>query len=86
MSLEHEIAKLQSTYQTSSEKDQLYQELLNEYEKAKRRIDELEEELKKQSISQLPSKDEVESMSSMLDLISKLDETTIEKLSKFGGK
>lgn len=86
MNIEGEITKLQNAYQASAEKDKLYKELLDEYERAKKRIEELEQALKSQGGNQLPSKDEVESMSSMLDLISKLDEATIEKLSKFGSK
>jgi len=66
---------------SSTEKDKRYRELLAKYETAQKRINELESEIKK---NKLPTKDEVDAMSSMLDLVTKLDEATIEKLNKFG--
>jgi hypothetical protein len=86
--LDKEISKLRETHRGTSQiedKDKLYDDLLQEYKKAKARIVELEHELE-ESKTKLPSKDEVETMSSMIDLIGKLDESTIEKLSKFGAK
>ena len=82
--IEDQIAKLQSTYQSAADKDMLYAELLEKYKKAQLRIEELESELKNR-VPNLPSKDDVEAMSGMLDLISRLDESTIEKLNRFGG-
>ena len=86
MSVEDEITKLQKAYQGSVEKDKLYEELLEDYKIAKKRIEELEEKVQASSNNQLPTKDDVEAMSGMLDLINKLDDATIEKLSKFGNK
>ena len=86
MSVEDEITKLQKAYQGSVEKDRLYEELLEDYKIAKKRIEELEEKVQANSSNQLPTKDDVEAMSGMLDLINKLDDATIEKLSKFGNK
>lgn len=85
MNIEEQVAKLQESYKVaaSADKGKLYQELLDKYHVAQQKIEDLEKQLK--SRNNLPSKDEVETMSSMLDLIGKLDETTIEKLSKFGG-
>ena len=86
--LDEDISKLRETYRKESQakdKDKLYDDLLQEYKEAKARIVELEHELE-ESKTKLPSKDEVETMSSMIDLIGKLDESTIEKLSKFGAK
>lgn len=83
MSLEDDIKKLQVNYTKSADKDTAYAELLEEYKKAQEKIKKLEAELEKKA-NQMPSKDEVETMSSMLDLISKLDEPTIEKLNRFG--
>ena len=80
------IADLQKNYKktdTIQEKDKLYQELLEKYEAAQKRIDELESEKNR---AKLPTKDEVDTMASMLDLINKLDEGTIEKLNRFGQK
>jgi len=80
------IAELQKKYdrtESSAEKEKLYQEVLSKLEIAQKRIEELETENSK---PKLPSRDEVETMSSMVDLISKLDETTIEKLNRFGRK
>lgn len=86
--LDEDISKLRETHRRKSQakdKDKLYDDLLQEYKEAKARIAELEHELE-ESKTKLPSKDEVETMSSMIDLIGKLDESTIEKLSKFGAK
>ena len=77
------ISDLQRIYSQTSkdeDKDTLYKELLVKYQEAQKKIEELEGDKAK---SKLPSKDEVESMSGMLDLISKLDASTIEKLNKF---
>lgn len=38
------------------------------------------------SENKLPTKDEIESISMMLDVINKIDYTTLDKLNKFGGK
>ncbi len=86
--LDEEIDKLRKMHRETSQekdKDKLYDDLLQEYKEAKARIAELEQELKDNK-TKLPSKDEVETMSSMIDLIGKLDESTIEKLSRFGAK
>lgn len=82
--INQQIAKLGQEFDkltSSTEKDKRYKELLAKYDTAQKRINELESELKK---NKLPTKDEVEAMSSMLDLVTKLDEATIEKLNKFG--
>lgn len=75
------LAKEYDKLTSSSEKDRRYKDLLEKYNIAQKRINELETELKK---DKLPTKDEVDAMSSMLDLVTKLDEATIEKLNKFG--
>ncbi len=84
---DEDFKKLQDYKNTSQveKKDALYEELLADYKKAKDRITELEQKLAENK-TKLPSRDEVETMSSMIDLISKLDESTIEKLSRFGNK
>lgn len=82
--INQQIAKLGQDFDkltSLSEKDRLYKELLAKYDIAQKRINELESELK---ANKLPTKDEVDAMSSMLDLVTKLDEATIEKLNKFG--
>jgi len=79
------IADLQKSYTkatSSTDKDRLYNDLLTKLDAAQKRIDELEREKKS---SKMPSKDEVEAMSGMLDLINKIDTSTIEKLNKLGG-
>jgi len=84
MDISKSIAGLQSQYDQQSSndgKDKMYQELLQKYEVAQKRIEELETEKNK---SKLPTKDEIEAMSGMLDLVNKLDTSTIEKLTKFG--
>ena len=84
---DEDFKKLQDYKNTSQveKKDALYEELLADHKKAKDRITELEQKLAENK-TKLPSRDEVETMSSMIDLISKLDESTIEKLSRFGNK
>ena len=84
---DEDFKKLQDYKNTSQveKKDALYEELLADYKKAKDRITELEQKLAENK-TKLPTRDEVETMSSMIYLISKLDESTIEKLSRFGNK
>ena len=67
-----------------SEPDEVYNELLKKYEHALVKIHELETQVNSNTQSKVPSKDDVEAMSGMLDLINKLDDSTIEKLNKFG--
>lgn len=88
MNIEDQIGKLQDSYTSSSnpnDKDKRYEELLAKYKIAIERIQKLEGRLNEQA-NKLPTKEDVDTMSSMLDLINKLDESTIEKLSKFGDK
>jgi len=83
-----QIDKLQKSYSVRSSdqgRDELYRELLDKYASALEKITGLEQEVAAlKSKNTLPSKDEVDAMSSMVDLISKLDEATIEKLNRFG--
>ncbi len=65
--------------------EEKYRDLKSQYDVLKRERDELECELRQcqsQEKSALPSKDELESISSMLDIIKKLDEGTIDKIER----
>ena len=69
------------------EEDKLshYDELLRAYSIALENYARLLKESEK-STQNMPSKKDLESMGAMLDLISKIDTTTLEKLNKFGGR
>lgn len=89
MNLEEDIKKLKESYDNASaskNKDLLYADLLEKYRAALEKIVDLQSELTKKNKDTLPSKSDVEAMSSMVDLISKLDDSVIEKLNKFGSK
>lgn len=87
--LEESIGFLQQKYhneQNSSKKDEMYEALLDELQRLRDENKKLKLDIEKLHAKALPSRDEVETMSSMIDLINKLDESTIEKLNKFGSK
>lgn len=62
-----------------------YTELLQAYNVALEEINTLSKQLEK-PVHAMPSKKDLESMGAMLDLINKIDTTTLEKLNKFGGR
>lgn len=66
--------------------EQAYRELLEEYSKAMGVIEQLKQKIEELQRNKLPSKEEVESMSAMLDVMNKLDPETIDKINKLGGK
>ena len=69
--------------------EEKYRDLKSQYDTVKKERDELECELKRcqgQEKNTLPSKDELESISSMLDIIKKLDEGTIDKIERLKEK
>lgn len=85
--LSSEIEILRGQYTSKNkmqEKDTAYNDLLSKYEQALQRISDLESQLSATKSNKMPSKEDVDTMSSMLDLINKLDDSTIEKLNKFG--
>lgn len=68
-------------------KDELYNQLLDKYASSLEKILDLEREISElKSKSAMPTKDDVDAMSGMLDLINKLDDATIAKLNQFGAK
>ncbi len=63
-----------------------YKDLIIKYEKAMEIIEEQRIMLDEYRRNKLPSKDEVDTISSMLDLINKLDDNTLDKISKLNKK
>lgn len=61
-----------------------YKKLSDKYEEALKLIETLKEKIEEMQSNKLPSKDEVESMSAMLDVLNKLDIKTLDKLSTLG--
>ncbi|MDO4526637.1 MAG: hypothetical protein Q4B87_00910 [Candidatus Saccharibacteria bacterium] len=69
--------------------EEKFNELKLQYEELAREKENLEVELKQcrsQRSNTLPSKDELESISSMLDIINKLDEGTLNKIERLNRK
>ena len=63
-----------------------YEDLLSKYEILLRENTLLKEEIKQAVSNKIPSRDEIESISGMLDLINKIDSSTIEKIERFNRK
>lgn len=80
------MGKLQGAinyHQDSNDKDIM--KLRGLLEEAYKMIEKQKLEIAKLNDNKLPTKDEVESISAMLDLVNKLDPETINKLKIFGG-
>jgi len=89
--LSNTIANLRASLVASKEKtnsfdETSYKELLRKYEEALVVIETLKMQVEEVEKKKLPTKDEVESISAMLDLFSKLDPDTINKIERLGGK
>lgn len=79
------IASLKSSKMTEDFSKGNYQKLLKKYEEAIRVIETLKSQIDELQKKKLPTKDEVESISSMLDLINKLDPKTMKKINLLSG-
>lgn len=79
-------ANLESSKIVSSPNDQQYQQLLQKYEEAFILIETMRTKIDQLQSNKLPTVDEVESMSAMLDVLNKLDIKTLDKLSTLGNK
>ena len=86
--IDETIKELGSRYNATEDnkKNELHSKLLEDYKIALEEIARLKEQLASSSKSELPSKDEVDTMASMIDLLSKLDNDVIDKIGKLGGK
>lgn len=83
------ISELKSSYAGFNErkdKAAAYDELLNKYQQSIEIIEQLKHQIEELQKNKLPTKDEVESISSMLDLINKLDAKTLNKINRLGGQ
>jgi hypothetical protein len=69
-----------------SEKAKRYDSLLEKYVQAIKIIEQLKMRIDEVGKDKLPTKDEVESIGAMLDLVNKLDIKTLDKLNQLGGK
>ena len=61
-----------------------YKKLSEKYEQALKLIETLKSKIDELESNKIPSKDEVESISAMLDVLNKLDIKTLDKLSMIG--
>lgn len=69
---------------TSAPSTEQYKKLSEKYEEALKIIETLRAKIDELQNNKLPSKDEVESISAMLDVLNKLDIKTLDKLSSIG--
>jgi ribulose 1,5-bisphosphate carboxylase large subunit-like protein len=75
-----DFAKDNEIYTESS-----YRKLADKYEEAMKLIETLKSKIEDLQKNKIPTKDEVESMSAMLDLLDKFDPKTLEKIASLGG-
>lgn len=61
-----------------------YDKLAEKFEEALRLIETLKGKILELESNKMPTKDDVESMSAMLDLLGKLDENSISRLNRLG--
>jgi hypothetical protein len=79
-------AYLEVSKDTPAPTPEQYKKLSQKYEDALRLIEILKAKVDEAQTNKLPTKDEVESMSAMLDVLNKLDIKTLDKLSMLGKK
>jgi len=65
-------------------KKEQYEKLAEKFEEAMKLIEVLRTKISELESNKMPSKDDVESMSAMLDLLGKLDTSSINRISKLG--
>lgn len=77
-------ANLEITKVITSPTQEQYQKLSEKYEEALKLIETLRTKIDELQSNKMPTKDEVESMSAMLDILDKLDIKTLDKLTELG--
>lgn len=77
-------AMLEISQVTGTPNADQYRKLSEKYEEALRIIETLRAKIDDLQSNKIPSKDEVESISAMLDVLNKLDIKTLDKLSTLG--
>lgn len=80
----HEMIELVKGNGSDSVARDQYERLAEKFEKAMQLIEVMRTKIGEIESSQLPTKDEVESISSMLDLLARLDDTSISRIKKLG--
>ncbi len=75
---------IELTKGSSSISKEQYERLAERFEKAMQLIEAQRTKITELESNKMPSKDDVESMSAMLDLIGKLDEKSINRLNRLG--
>lgn len=68
------------------QKQQSYENLLKSYNESIDKLFNFISELQGVDNNRVPTKSELESIEMMLDIINKIDYTTLDKLNRFGGK
>ncbi len=61
-----------------------YEKLAEKFEDAMRLVEVMKSKINELESNKMPTKDEVESISSMLDLLGKLDDNAISRINKLG--
>lgn len=77
-------AMLEISQVTSAPNADQYKKLSEKYEEALKIIETLRSKIDELQNNKIPSRDEVESISAMLDVLNKLDIKTLDKLSALG--
>ncbi len=68
------------------QKQENYENLLESYDDSIKKLCDFISDLQKGENNKIPTKNELESIEMMLDIINKIDYTTLDKLNRFGGK
>lgn len=79
-------ASLEASKIIASPTDEQFDKLLEKYEVALNLIETLRTKIGQLESNKMPTKDEVESMSALLDVLNKLDIKTLDKLSMLDSK
>ena len=75
--------KTSASHSTTVPKEQ-YEKLAEKFEDAMKLVEAMRSKIQELESNKMPTKDEVESISSMLDLLGKLDDNAISRINKLG--
>lgn len=78
-----DLVKSSSSNSATVPKDQ-YEKLAEKFEDAMKLVEAMKTKIHELESNKMPTKDEVESISSMLDLLGKLDDNAINRINKLG--
>ena len=78
-----DLVKTSASHSTTVPKEQ-YEKLAEKFEDAMKLVEAMRSKIQELESNKMPTKDEVESISSMLDLLGKLDDNAISRINKLG--